>query len=63
MTSSLIIVRRPSGAVATFVADEYVIDRGAVTAHGRWKDLPNRPAREYAWPAARVLEIRKAVAA
>jgi hypothetical protein len=47
--------------VATFLASRCELDHGLVTATGKWKDLPDRPAREYTWPARRVLEIRREV--
>jgi hypothetical protein len=56
-------VRRPSGAVAVFLASHCEIDCGLVTATGRWKGYLERPAREYIWPASRVLEIRREVIA
>ncbi len=61
MTAATLTVRRPSGAVAVFLASRCEIDHGLITAAGRWKDLPDRPAREYTWPARRVLEIRREV--
>ncbi len=63
MTAATLTVRRPSGAVAVFLATRCEVDAGLVTAAGRWKDLPARPAREYTWPAHRVLEIRREVVA
>lgn len=59
MAAATLHVRRPSGAVAVFVAERCDLDHGTVIAHGRWQDLPDRPAREYAWPIERVLEIRR----
>ncbi len=63
MSAARVTVRRPSGAVAVFLADECVVDYGAVIAYGRWKDLQNRPAREFVWPISQVLEIRREVTA
>ena len=63
MIAARITVRRPSGAIAVFIAEVCVVDQGTVTAHGRWKDLPNRPAREFVWPISQVLEIRREVTA
>ena len=61
--SARLHVRRPSGAVAVFLATRCEVDCGVVTAVGRWKGYPGRPAREYIWPASRVLEIRREVVA
>ena len=63
MTAATLTVRRPSGAVAVFIATRCEVDHGLVTAVGRWKDLADRPAREYSWPARRVIEIRREVVA
>ncbi len=61
MTAATITVRRPSGMIATLVASRCEVDHGLVIATGRWTDLPDRPEREYIWPARRVLEIRREV--
>ena len=61
MTAATLTVRRPSGAVGVFLASRCEVDHGLVTATGVWKDLPDRPPREYVWPARRVLEIRREV--
>ncbi len=61
MIAATLTVHRPSGALAVFLANRYEINHGLVVASGRWKDLPDRPAREYTWPARRVLEIRREV--
>ncbi len=61
MTAATLTVRRPSGAVAVFLATRCEIDHGQVVATGIWKDLPDRPPREYVWPANRVLEVRREV--
>ena len=63
MTAANVTVRRPSGAVAVFNAQTCRVDSGVVTVTGRWKDLPQRPVREYQWPVRRVLEIRRDVVA
>ncbi len=56
---AVIHVRKPSGAVAVFYAHGVRLDHGLVTASGRWKNCPDDPAREYTWPASRLLQIRK----
>jgi len=59
VTAATLHVRRPSGALAVFVASRCEIDHGLVTAYGRWRDLPDRSECEYVWPARRVLQIRR----
>ena len=56
--SARLYVRRPSGAVSILNATSVTIDAGVIRATGRWRDFPDRPERDYAWPASRVLEIR-----
>ena len=51
-------VRRPSGAVRVLVATRLSIADGMVSAEGRWSNRPHAEARGYAWPVARVLEVR-----
>ncbi len=63
MIAARLYVRRPSGAVAIFLAEQCTVDSGAVTAIGRWKDLPGLPPREFVWPISRVLEVRREVTA
>jgi hypothetical protein len=53
-------VRRPSGAVDYFIADDCEIADGAVTVTGRFKRPSGRlePRRSYSWPRGRIIEIR-----
>jgi hypothetical protein len=62
MTATL-HVRWPSGRCAVFLASRCELTHGLVTAVGRWKDSPERPERQYSWPAGRVLAIRWGVVA
>ncbi len=62
MTGARLYVRRPSGAVAVFIATDCTVADGTVTARGHWKDLPAKPPAEYVWPLKRVLELRREAA-
>ena len=61
MTAAFLYVRRPSGAVDPFVAEDCVVVDGLVTATGRFRSPSGRldaEARSYTWPSSRVEEIR-----
>lgn len=59
MNPAVVCVRRPSGAAGTFLAEHAETRDGLLIAVGHWKEDSARPsAGEYAWPPARILEVR-----